>query len=486
MFIKSIFCDKMGAVEEEMGVDEMAGQIHKFKIFNKNIILDVNSGSVYTVDDLVFDVLDLYYKNPREEIMKSLKKKYNQEEIEEAIGEIEQLIKQDILFSDADFGFVWENLNERDYVKALCLNVAHDCNLRCKYCFASKGDYQGKRELMTKRVGREAVDFLIQNSGHITHLEIDFFGGEPLLAYDTVREVVNYARSKEKDSGKKFHFTMTTNGVLLKDDVLEYLHENMDNVVLSIDGRKKVNDRIRVRVDGSGSYDIIINNIKKMVELRERDRKEYYVRGTFTKDNLDFSEDVLHLADQGFSRISIEPVVGVDGDFLLDDGDVEKIYEEYDKIAREYLKRKQSGQKTFRFYHFNVNIYHGPCIYKRLNACGAGRDYLAVTPSGEIYPCHQFVGNNEFLMGNVQDKKIDERIIKRFKDTHVFSKKECRDCWARFFCSGGCNANNFLINGDLNQPYDITCKLQKKRIEYAIYLSIMEKGKFKEHVNTMC
>lgn len=464
----------------------MADQIHKFRIFDTNIILDVNSGSVYTVDDLVFDVLDLFDKTSQEETLKILREKYNQKDIEEAFREIEQLKNQNILFSKADFNFVHEALNQRHYVKALCLNVAHDCNLRCKYCFASKGDYQGKRQLMSKKIGKDAVDFLILNSGHIKQLEIDFFGGEPLMAYDTVKEVVNYARSREKDSGKKFHFTMTTNGVLLKDDVIKYLHENMDNIVLSIDGRKEVNDKIRVRVDGSGSYDLIINNIRKMVELRERDNKEYYVRGTFTKNNLDFAKDVLHLADQGFSQISIEPAVGQEGDFLLDDGVLDLIYEQYDKIAQEYLKRKQSGQKPFRFYHFNVNIYHGPCIYKRLAACGAGRDYLAVTPSGEIYPCHQFVGHDEFLMGNVQDKKIDESIVRQFKNTHVFSKKECSNCWARFFCSGGCNANNFQMNGDLNIPYGLTCKLQKKRIEYAIYLNILENDKANEHINTMC
>jgi len=486
MFIKSIFYDKMSSIEDNMGVDEMSGQIHKFRVFDKNIILDVNSGSVFTVDNLVFDVLDLFNKSSREDVMKSLLNKYNQEQIDEAFSEIEQLKKQNILFSKTDFSYVQETLKQRHYVKALCLNVAHDCNLRCKYCFASKGDYQGKRELMTKQVGRDAVDFLIQNSGHITQLEIDFFGGEPLLAYDTVKEVVNYARSRENDCGKKFHFTMTTNGVLLRDDVLNYLHENMENIVLSIDGRREVNDRIRVKADGSGSYDTIIDNIRNMVKLREKDNKEYYVRGTFTKNNLDFSEDVFHLADQGFSQISIEPVVGMEGDFLLDDKDIDMIFEQYEKIAREYLRRKQSGQKAFRFYHFNVNIYHGPCIYKRLAACGAGRDYLAVTPSGNIYPCHQFVGHDEFLIGNVRDKKVNEKVIMRFKDTHVFSKKECSECWARFFCSGGCNANNFLVNGDMNIPYDLTCKLQKKRIEYAIYLNILEKGNSKEHVNTMC
>jgi len=381
-----------------------------------------------------------------------------------------------MIYTEADFSSVIQRLYARQYVKALCLNVAHDCNLRCKYCFASKGDYHGRRELMSKEVGRNAVDFLVEHSGIIKNLEMDFFGGEPLMALDTVREVVSYARNIEERAGKKFHFTITTNAMLLNDENIDYLHRNMDNIVLSLDGRKEVNDRIRVRVDGTGSYDMIVPNIEKMVALREKERKEYYVRGTFTNKNLDFCEDVFHMADMGYEEISIEPVVGKEGDFLLKEGDIHIIYDQYKKIAQEYLRRKSSGEKPFRFYHFNVNIYHGPCIYKRLSACGAGREYLAVTPSGDIYPCHQFVGLDEFIMGNVFDKRLDERIVERFKNTHVFAKSECSGCWARFYCSGGCNANNYQINGDLNIPYKLTCKLQKKRIEIAIYLGIVSGG----------
>lgn len=454
----------------------MRGQIHKFRVFDKNIVLDVNSGSVFEVDDLVYDVLDYYDKFDEDYIIKQLEGKYTRTDILEALAEIGELKGNRMIYTEADYSSVIEQLYARHYVKALCLNVAHECNLRCKYCFAAKGDYHGRRELMSKEVGRNAVDFLVEHSGNIKNLEMDFFGGEPLITLDTVKEMVSYARNIEEKAGKKFHFTITTNAVLLNEETTDYLHENMDNIVLSIDGRKEVNDHIRVRADGSGSYDMIVPNIKKMVILREKDHKEYYVRGTFTNKNLDFSEDVFHMADMGFKQISIEPVVGKEGDFLLTEGDVQIIYDQYEKIAQEYLQRESSGENPFRFYHFNMDIYDGPCIYKRLSACSAGREYLAVTPSGDIYPCHQFVGLDEFIMGNVFDKRLDERIVERFKNTHVFAKSECSGCWARFYCSGGCNANNYQINGDLNIPYKLTCKLQKKRIEIAIYLGIVSGG----------
>ena len=284
--------------------------------------------------------------------------------------------------------------------------------------------------------------------GKYETLEIDF-GGEPLMAMDTVKEIISYAKSLEESKNKKFHFTITTNALLLNDSIIQFLHEHMDNIVLSLDGRKEVNDFIRIKADGSGSYDKIISNIKKIVALRERDRKEYYVRGTFTKYNLDFAKDVFHIADLGFKEISIEPVVGKDGDYLLEPKDLKILFEQYKEIAGEYVKRKQSGKNPFTFYHFNMDIYHGPCIYKRLWACGAGRDYLAVTPSGDIYPCHQFIGQKEFTMGNVFKGKLNESIVAMSRDTHVFSKPECSICWARYFCSGGCNANNLIINGDV-------------------------------------
>lgn len=452
----------------------MTAQIHAFRVFNKNFVLDVNSGSVLQLDDLAFDILKDYHPNSSEKVFQSLESKYPKSQIKEALEEIQKLKEEGYLFTELDVSPVLDKLDTREYVKALCLNVAHDCNLRCKYCFASTGDYQGKRELMSEEIGKKAVDFLLKNSGNMENVEIDFFGGEPLMAIETVKKVISYAKEQEKKHQKKFHFTITTNALLLDDDLIDYLHEHMDNIVLSLDGRKEVNDFIRVKANGNGSYDDIVHNIKKLVELREKDNKEYYVRGTFTRHNLDFAEDVFHLADLGFKEISIEPVVGKEGDYLLKEEDLPVLFEQYGNIAAEYIKRKTSGNKSFRFYHFNIDIYHGPCIYKRLWACGAGRDYLAVTPSGDIYPCHQFVGQNQFVMGNVSDGKLKEEVINLMRESHVFSKEECSTCWARFFCSGGCNANNYLINGDLKKPYHITCELQKKRIEYAIYLNILK------------
>ncbi len=449
----------------------MTAQIHVFRVFDKNFVLDVNSGSVLQLDDLAFDILKNYDLNTDEKVLQDLQSKYPKSKITEVLDEIKILKDEGYLFTEVDAKPILGKLENRYYVKSLCLNVAHDCNLRCKYCFASKGDYSGKRELMSSEVGKKAVDFLVENSGNMRNVEIDFFGGEPLLAMETVKEVVSYAKTLEKEYRKRFNFTITTNALLLDDNTINYLHKNMDNVVLSLDGRKNVNDHIRVRADGSGSYDDIVYKIQKMVELRERDKKEYYVRGTFTRYNLDLAEDVFHLADLGFREISIEPVVGNDGDYLLKEEDLRVLFEQYGRIAAEYLRRKKTGENPFRFYHFNMDIYHGPCIYKRLWACGAGRDYLAVTPSGEIYPCHQFVGQSQFLMGNIFDGRLNDDVIDLLKETHVFSKDECSTCWARYFCSGGCNANNFLINGDMKKPYHITCELQKKRIEYAIYLN---------------
>ncbi|MGB4394264.1 MAG: thioether cross-link-forming SCIFF peptide maturase [Tepidanaerobacteraceae bacterium] len=449
----------------------MTAQIHVFRVFDKNFVLDVNSGSVLQLDDLAFDILKNYDLNTDEKVLQDLQSKYPKSKITEVLDEIKNLKDEGYLFTEVDAKPILGKLENRYYVKSLCLNVAHDCNLRCKYCFASKGNYSGKRELMSSEVGKKAVDFLVENSGNMRNVEIDFFGGEPLLAMETVKEVVSYAKTLEKEYRKRFNFTITTNALLLDDNTINYLHKNMDNVVLSLDGRKNVNDHIRVRADGSGSYDDIVYKIQKMVELRERDKKEYYVRGTFTRYNLDFAEDVFHLADLGFREISIEPVVGNDGDYLLKEEDLRVLFEQYGRIAAEYLRRKKTGENPFRFYHFNMDIYHGPCIYKRLWACGAGRDYLAVTPSGEIYPCHQFVGQSQFLMGNIFDGRLNDDVIDLLKETHVFSKDECSTCWARYFCSGGCNANNFLINGDMKKPYHITCELQKKRIEYAIYLN---------------
>jgi uncharacterized protein len=453
----------------------LTAQIHRFRVFDKNLVLDVNSGSILQVDDLAYEILEHYDTCSKDVIFKNLENRCSKLNIEETLQEIQTLKEQGYLFTKMDLNPILNKLDTRNYVKALCLNVAHDCNLRCKYCFASKGDYHGKRELMSGEIGKKAVDFLIEKSGNMKNLEIDFFGGEPLMALNTVKEVIFYAKSLEKSSHKKFNFTITTNALLLDDNTIQFLHEHMDNIVLSLDGRKEVNDFVRVRADGSGSYDKIVQNIKTIVALRERDEKEYYVRGTFTKFYPDFAKDVFHLADLGFKEISIEPVVGKDGDYILDQSDLTTLFEQYEEIAGEYLKRKEAQKKPFTFYHFNVDIYHGPCVYKRLWACGAGRDYLAVTPTGDIYPCHQFIGHKGFMMGNVVEKKLNEEIVAMLRETHVFSKPECSTCWARFFCSGGCNANNIIINDDMKKPHKITCELQKKRIEYAIYLNTIGK-----------
>ncbi|MGI6485045.1 MAG: thioether cross-link-forming SCIFF peptide maturase [Thermoanaerobacterales bacterium] len=459
----------------------MPGQIHKFKLFDKNIVLDINSGSVFEVDDIVYEFLD--DKKTLNETACQLGSKYGKAEVLQAINEIQDLKKKNMLYSTNDFSFVIEKLNGSRNVKALCLNVAHDCNLRCGYCFASKGDYRGKRLLMPASVGRESVDFLIEHSGGRKNLEIDFFGGEPLLALKTVKEVISYARSLESKYKKKFHFTITTNATNMDDDIIDFLHKNMDNVVMSLDGRKEVNDFFRVKPNGSGSYDYVLNNILKMVELRERDNKEYYVRGTFTRYNLDFAQDVFHIASLGVKQISLEPVVGKEGSFLLRPEDLELLYRQYHLIAEEQLKRKKSGITPFNFYHFNIDIFNSPCVYKRMSACGSGNEYLAVTPEGDIFPCHQFVGNDKFYMGNIKEKKLNMQIVDLFKNTHIFAKPRCSSCWARFYCSGGCNANNFQINGDLKEPYDITCSLQKKRIEYAIYMNL--EGNVEENTNGM-
>ncbi|MGB9840359.1 thioether cross-link-forming SCIFF peptide maturase [Thermovenabulum sp.] len=451
----------------------MKGQIHAFKIFDKNLVLDVGSGSIFEVDNIAYEVLKLFEEGcNEEEITKRLAGVIDLKEIEEALEEINQLIKEGIILSETNAESILNKIKNENRVKALCLNIAHDCNLFCRYCFASKGDYNLKRNIMSKEVGEKAIDFLLKNSGDLKNLEIDFFGGEPLIAYDTVKHIIEYARFKEKNYGKKIKFTITTNALLLDDEKIKFLNENMDNIVMSLDGRKEVNDRMRVRIDGKGSYDDILPNIIKLTELRKKDNKSYYIRGTFTRYNLDFAEDVKHLSDLGFSEISIEPVLAEKEDYEIREEDLNIIYDQYEKIVEEFLNRKNSNKK-FRFYHFNINLYKGPCIYKRIIACGAGREYFAVSPEGDIYPCHQFVGLEEFKMGNVSRGDLDENIRDKFKNTHIFSKEDCINCWAKFFCSGGCSAYNYKKNKDLNIPDKIFCRMQKKRIECALYLNFL-------------
>lgn len=450
--------------------------IHKFIQDDNMYVIDVNSGSIHIVDKLVYDLIDESGLKSKEELIDKFKDIYAKEEISEAYDEINELIKEGALYSKDLYEEIGKKTGEEEsFIKALCLNVAHDCNLRCKYCFADEGEYKGKRELMSAEVGKRAIDFVIKHSGPRRNIEVDLFGGEPLLAFDAVKEIVEYAKKKEKEHNKNIRFTMTTNVTLLTDEIMEYLDKNMGNIVLSLDGRKSVNDSVRVRRDGSGSYDSIVPKLKKMVEIREKG-KQYYARGTFTRNNTDFYEDIMHMADLGFDEISVEPVVLPDDSPLsLREEDLPKIFEQYDKLYKEMLRRHKEG-KEFKFYHFNININGGPCVYKRISGCGAGHEYVAITPSGDIYPCHQFIGNEAFKMGNIFEGTLNMNLSKEFKNAHIYNKPKCKECWARFYCSGGCQANNYNFNGDMHVPYEIGCKMQKKRIECAIALKskIME------------
>ena len=445
--------------------------IHKFNQGGEYYVIDVNSGSVHAIDELVYDILNEEGIEEKDAVIKRLNNKYSTSDIIEAYDEVQQLINEGILYSKDLYEPIGIRENkEPDYIKALCLNIAHDCNLRCKYCFADEGEYKGKREIMTAEIGKKAIDFVLEKSGPRKNIEIDLFGGEPLLAFDTVKEIVEYAKVQQVKYNKNIRFTMTTNATLLNDEIMEYLDKNMGNIVLSIDGRKSVNDNVRVRRDGSGSYDAILPKIKKMVNMRDKS-KQYYARGTFTRENTDFFEDIMHLADNGFDEISVEPVVlPEDNPLSLREEDLPKIFKQYDKLYEEMLKRHREGN-SFKFYHFNIDLQGGPCVYKRISGCGAGHEYVTITPSGDIYPCHQFVGNKDFILGNLNDPdKLDKTIINEFKNANVYNKPQCKKCWARFYCSGGCQANNYNFNGDMHIPYELGCKMQKKRIECAIAL----------------
>ncbi|AWI06821.1 thioether cross-link-forming SCIFF peptide maturase [Clostridium drakei] len=445
--------------------------IHKFVQGGEHYVIDVNSGTVHIVDKLVYDILDDKKLEEKQIVINRLKNVYKQEEIEEAYNEIKELIEQEVLYSKDLYEDIALNSNKApSYIKALCLNVAHDCNLRCKYCFADEGDYKGCRELMSAEIAKKAIDFVIKKSGPRKNIEVDWFGGEPLMALNVIKEVMEYTKEQEKIHNKNIRFTMTTNATLLNDEIMEYLDKNMGNIILSIDGRKEVNDKVRVRVDGTGSYDSILPKIKKMVQMRDKS-KQYYARGTFTRWNTDFFEDVKFMADQGFDEISIEPVVlPNDHPLSLREEDLPTIFEQYDKLYFEMIKRHKEG-KDFRFYHFNIDLQGGPCVYKRISGCGAGHEYVAITPEGDIYPCHQFIGNEDFKLGNLSsDEELNTDIVDKFKNAHIYTKPECKKCWARFYCSGGCQANNYNFNGDMHTPYSLGCKMQKKRIECAIAL----------------
>lgn len=470
--------------------------IHKFRMHDTNIVLDINSGAVHVLDDLAYNLLDSFdadgelYKGLCEDSVRTgstagdceslvarFSKDYSREDILEALSEIKALKENDQLFSKDIFE---EHLtantaaNDRQpVVKALCLHIAHDCNLRCKYCFASTGDFGTSRTLMPLETGKKAIDFLIENSGTRRNLEVDFFGGEPLLNFEVVKQIVEYALGRAEQTGKNFRFTLTTNAVLLKEEHKQFINKYVGNIVLSIDGRPEVNDNMRLRADGRGTYRDILPKIKDMADSRGQDG--YYVRGTFTRENLDFSQDVLHLADLGFKQVSVEPVVAAkDTGFDIRREDLPQLFSEYESLALEYVKRHKESN-GFNFFHFMLDLDHGPCVVKRLKGCGSGHEYLAVTPEGDLYPCHQFVGMEKFKMGNVNNgTTIDMTIRELFIKQTIYSKPDCRECWARFFCSGGCAANAWQFNNCLDKPYSIGCELERKRVECALWAKVME------------
>lgn len=450
--------------------------IHQYKQNGYNIVIDVCSGAVHCVDDVAYDIIAMYEKCTPEEITAEIIEKYRDKGITEAdvklcIGDIERLKNDQQLFCDDIYEDKADVLkNKNNVVKALCLHVAHTCNLNCSYCFASQGKYQGDKALMSFEVGKQALDFLIESSGSRTNLEVDFFGGEPLMNWDVVKQLVAYARSREKECGKKFRFTLTTNGMLLDDEVTEFCNKEMNNVVLSLDGRKEVHDRLRKDYRGNGSYDVIVPKFKRFVE--KRGELSYYVRGTYTHNNVDFTEDIFHTADLGFKELSMEPVVCSPEDpYALTAEDLPKLFEQYEILANEMIKRDKEG-RGFNFYHYMIDLKNGPCIYKRISGCGSGTEYLAVTPWGELYPCHQFVGDEKYSMGNVWDGVTNTDMREKFRKCNVYSRPECRDCWAKLYCSGGCAANAYHATGDINGIYEYGCELFKKRMECAIMIQV--------------
>ena len=451
--------------------------IHRYQKKGLNFVLDVNSGAVHLLDDISYAVSGLLDENMGDTCPQSIidaLPDYTADEIREAYDELYELKKAGQLFAQDDYIDVSRYIPVNAPVKALCLHVAHDCNLRCKYCFASTGDFGQGRKIMPPEIAKKAIDFVIARSGVRHNIEVDFFGGEPLMAWDTVTQTVDYARSLEEKYNKKFRFTITTNGLLLDEDKRKYINENMDNCVLSLDGRREVNDEFRKTVAGTGSYDTIVPKFKALVDERDPNL-DYYARGTFTSHNLDFAEDVLSIADAGFDRLSVEPVTADPGcGYDLTEDDLPKIEAEYDRLTDIMLERKKEG-KPFTFFHFMGDLDQGPCVVKRLRGCGAGYEYVAVTPDGDIYPCHQFVGKDEFKQGSVLDQSFNMDIAQKFAGMNIYSRPKCQKCWAKFYCSGGCSAANYNMNHDMNDSYDLGCEMERKRLECAIYLKAMDK-----------
>ncbi len=449
--------------------------IHQYKLGGYNIVLDVNSGSIHVVDDVTYDIIADFKELDKTDLLEKIKSKYPKislEEIEECYGLVEELVKNEKLFTKDTFADMAGKLKEKTagVVKALCIHIAHTCNLNCEYCFASQGNYHGDRALMSLETGKRALDFLVENSGSRKNLEVDFFGGEPLMNFDAVKEMVKYARSIEKEKGKNFRFTLTTNGMLIDDDVIDFCNKEMSNIVLSLDGRKEVHDRYRVDYAGNGSYDKIVPKFQKFVKARGN--KNYYMRGTFTHQNPDFLNDIKTMLDLGFTELSMEPVVCAKGDKNeLTYDDLPIVMEQYEKLAELMLQKEKEG-KPFTFYHYMVDLTGGPCIYKRISGCGSGTEYMAVTPWGDLYPCHQFVGEEKFKLGDIWNGVTNKQIQDEFMACNVYSHKECRDCWARLYCSGGCAANAYHATGSVTGVYEYGCELFKKRMECAIMLNI--------------
>lgn len=452
--------------------------IHQYKLGGYNIVLDICSGAVHAVDEVAYDIIEMFLHNDKETVISAMEKKYagrediSKKDIEECYAQVVKLKENGKLFVEDTFEPMAGELKRKTagVVKALCLHIAHTCNLNCAYCFASQGKYQGERALMSFEVGKRALDFLIENSGSRRNLEVDFFGGEPLMNFDVVKQLVSYARSIEKEKGKNFRFTLTTNGVLIDDDVIDFANREMSNVVLSLDGRKEVHDKFRVDYNGVGSWEKIVPKFKKLVD--SRGGKDYYMRGTFTHHNPDFLEDIKTMLDLGFSELSMEPVVCADSDSsALTYDDLPIVLEQYEKLAELMIERRKEG-KPFTFYHYMIDLQGGPCIYKRISGCGSGTEYMAVTPWGDLYPCHQFVGDEKYLLGNIFDGVKNTAIQEEFLECNVYSRQECRDCWARLYCSGGCAANAYHATGSVKGVYKYGCELFKKRMECAIMAEV--------------
>lgn len=441
--------------------------IHRFQQNGMNIVMDVNSGIVHVVDDVTYKVLAYYNGTNRGMVLANLAKDYEEAELNEVMDDLDELIAKEVLFAPMDKNYKMA-IEDRPIIKALCINIAHDCNLRCQYCFAGQGGYGQWRMLMSFDVARRAVDFLIAHSGPREHCELDFFGGEPLMNWHVVQQTIDYVHKQEKKHGKKIKMSLTTNGLLLDKEKVKYLTDNHISLILSLDGRKEMHDRMRPGVHGEGTYDEIVKNLQYCVANRKGE--EYYVRGTFTRYNMDFTTDVIDMIDKGFSAVSMEPVVGEDtADYSIKEEDLPRVKAEYDCLAKLFIAREEEGRPFF-FFHFNMDLWKGPCLPKRLRGCGAGHEYLAVVPNGDIYPCHQFVGREGYVIGNVYEGLKNFKMMRDFRMNHVFSKPECVDCWAKFFCSGGCHANNEAFAGDIHKPYHITCEIQKKRVECAMMI----------------